>query len=76
MATVNPWLKFKRLLPEPARLYGVVTKSHNDGTVTVTLRQGGKMRVAGAENLDVAVWIKDGAIIGSAPTLSVQQISI
>jgi len=76
MAT-NLWAKFRRLLPGDPLLVVEVAAVNADGTSTVTTPAGGAMRVLGTT---VAVgknaYIKGGAIISEAPTLTHYEIEV
>ena len=78
MATVNPWVRFKQLLPSGQRTVGeVLSISTATGTSLVELRGGIEIRVQGT---DVAVgdkaFIVDGQITGTAPNLPQYDVEV
>jgi len=72
----NLWRQFKDLLPEAPLLIGTVAMRHADGTATVTLLDGGQLRVSGAGADDSRVFVRDGRIAGVAPELPWTDIEI
>lgn len=73
----NPWVKFGALTADGAKTVVTVTTVNTDGTSIVTLRSGQALRVQGdsvpATNKAL---IQDGKIIGAAPSLPVQSVSV
>ena len=73
----NPWVKFGALTAPGAKVVVTVTTVNSDGTSIVTLRSGQSLRVQGdsvpASNKAL---IQGGRIIGAAPPLPVQSISV
>lgn len=73
----NPWVKFGALNAPGAKAVVTVATVNNDGTSIVTLRSGQALRVQGdsvpATNKAL---IQDGKIIGAAPSLPVQSVSV
>lgn len=73
----NPWVKFGSLTAPSATAVVTVTTVNSDGTSIVTLRSGDSLRVQGdsvaATNKAL---IQDGKIIGAAPSLPVQSVSV
>ena len=69
---MNVWKRLQGLLAGAPRQLGDVTAQHADDTSTVTLVEGGTLRVRGTS---VAVgdraFVVDGRIVGPAPTLPV-----
>jgi len=53
-----------------------VAMRHADGTATVTLLDGGQLRVSGAGADDSRVFVRDGRIAGVAPELPWTDIEI
>lgn len=78
MATVNPWLRFKALLPGGQRVVGeVISVSTAAGTSIVELRNGVRISVQGV-SVDVGsnAFVIDGAISGPAPSLPQYDIEV
>ena len=76
----NLWRQFKGLLPDSPLLLGTVAAHHADGTVTVELLDGGLLRVMagndGAGFVGDRVFVRNGQIEDSAPTLPTVEIEI
>ncbi len=73
--TGNRYIKFKNIVPEQPVLVGNVSSVSNN-TSLVALVDGGTQRVIGAGTIGTNVYIKDGEIIGEAPTLGTSTIII
>ena len=78
MATVNPWTRFKALLPGGSRSVGeVISISTATSTSIVELRNGVQISARG---VDVAVGLKafiiDGQITGQAPSLPQYDVEV
>jgi hypothetical protein len=74
---MNPWLKFKRLTAPGAKTLVTVTTIHNNGSSTVTLRDGSEVLVQGdSVEAGSKAFIQDGRIAGKAPDLPVQTIFV
>lgn len=71
----NPYRVFKDLLPESPLLIGTVASSSGDVHV-VTLIDGGMLTVRGEGTLGQRVFIRDGVIEGTAPSLTAEVIEI
>lgn len=72
----NLWRQFEDLLPDSPLLLGTVATHHADGTVTVELLDGGLLRVTGNSSVGDRVFVRDGRVIGDAPTLPTVEIEI
>lgn len=72
----NVWKQFAQLLPGAPLLLGTVLADHADGTVTVQLLDGGLLRVTGSSVVGDRVFVRDGEVIGPAPTLPGVDIEI
>jgi hypothetical protein len=72
----NIWRLFSDLLPNSPRLIGTVAVDHGDGTATITLLDGGVLRVKGSATAGQRVFVRDGRIEGDAPDLTQIQIEI
>ncbi len=72
----NPWRLFSDLLPNTPRLIGTVAVVHSDGTVTLTLLDGGTLRVRGIAGVGQRIFVRDGKIEGEAPDLPEAHIEI
>lgn len=69
--TLNPFRRLLDLLPsEPLRV-GDVAATHDDGTATVVLADGGQVRVRNPQEFTVGarVFTLSGEITGPAPVL-------
>ncbi|CAN5753311.1 hypothetical protein BH11PSE12_BH11PSE12_08200 [soil metagenome] len=71
----NLYQQFKALLPEVPLLVGTVTSIQTGGCV-ITLPDGKTILARGSAVIGSNVFVKDGAIQGLAPNLTVQQIDI
>jgi hypothetical protein len=72
----NVWRQFAQLLPESPLLLGTVLADHADGTVTVQLLDGGLLRVTGSGTVSDRVFVRDGEVVGPAPTLPSVDIEV
>lgn len=72
----NLWRQFSELLPDSPLLIGTVVAQHSDETVTVELLDGGLLRVSGNASMGDRVFVRDGQVEGSAPTLPTVLIEI
>lgn len=72
----NLWRQFQDLLPATPLLLGTVAVRHADGTVTVTLLDGGVLRVSGSAAAGACVWVQAGRVTGEAPALPSVRIEI
>ena len=78
MATVNPLVRFRSLLPGSSRSVGeVISISTTTGTSIIELRNGVQISARG---VDVAVGLKafiiDGQITGQAPSLPQYDVEV
>ncbi|MCS4509125.1 hypothetical protein [Xylophilus ampelinus] len=66
------------LLPSDPQLFATVEAVHSDGTATVVLPGGGRLRVRNPLELTAAatVYVQGGAITGDAPNLPLVEIEI
>ncbi|MCK5679953.1 hypothetical protein KAI46_03985 [bacterium] len=66
----NVWTKFKQLLPNNAQQVGVVETVHLDGTTTIELPGGSKLRVIGeGVGAGNSALIEGNRIITEVPSL-------
>lgn len=73
----NPWVKFGALIAPGAKAIVTVAAVNVDGTSIVTLREGGSLRVQGDSVTQGAkALIQGGSIIGAAPALPIQSVSV
>ena len=65
------------LAADPMRV-GTVASLHADGTVTVTLAEGGSLRVRAPPEIQLAVrvFVQGGAVLGAAPELPFVEIEV
>ncbi len=76
MAT-NLWARFRRLLPGNPMIIVTVASVNSDGTSTVITAGGGAMRVLGTGvSAGLKAYVKDGAIVGTAPSLPHYEIEV
>ena len=75
MTTTNLWKRLKQLLPEPPLLVGEVVAVSTNGA-TVELPDGSLVAVRGEGSVNQMVFIRDGIIEGSAPSLTPVLIEI
>lgn len=70
MATVNPWSRFKQLLPRSARYIVTIQSVQGDGTSMATRRDGEKVRLKGTSvDAGKRAWVEGQQIVGEAPDL-------
>lgn len=67
---MNPWAKFRALLPTDPLLAGEVIEHHDDGTSSVTLPGNITIRVQGQTvAVGLHAFVQSGRIQGEAPDL-------
>ena len=71
----NPYRRLLGLLPKRPLLIGTVTEV-SDGTATVALPGGAKIKARGEATVNDTVFVRDGQIEGQAPSLTVEVIEI
>jgi hypothetical protein len=78
MATVNPWLKFRGLLPGPVRVIATVQSVDPAlGRSTVQLRTGEQLSVLGTNvSPGNKCWIDGGQITGPAADLPYYELQV
>ena len=78
MATVNPWARFKALLPASVRYRAtVVSVDTVRGTSYVELSSGDRITVAGTSAAAGAqVMVTDGAITATLPSLPYSRVEV
>lgn len=72
---MNPYKLLKDLLPDPPLLIGEVMDFAN-GTAIVELPDGSTVQARGDTTVGAKVFVKDGAIEGVAPSLTVEIIEV
>jgi hypothetical protein len=74
----NLWKQFNDLLPASPRLLATVSVLHSDGSATVILISNGVLRVRSKSGVAVGdrVFVRDGEIEGSAPTLTAMTLEV
>jgi hypothetical protein len=77
MAMVNPWLKFKNLLPDTAKQIVTVQTVNTDGTSIVQLRSGDLITVSGNSiSTGNKAVIQGGRITGPASNLPYSDLTV
>lgn len=78
MATVNPWVRFRNLLPGGSRTVGeVISISTATGTSIVELRNGVQIAARGTDvGVGLKAFIVDGQITGQAPSLPQYDVEV
>lgn len=77
MASTNPWVAFRGLLPTPARTIVTITANNGNGTSTATLRTGQTVIVNGEQiTAGNRAWVEDGRVIGPASSLSYSEVFV
>lgn len=74
--TTNLYRQLRELLPEPALTVATVAAVHTDGTCTVAYPGGSQQRVRGTGAVGSKVFVRAGAIEGSAPDLPTVTIDV
>lgn len=72
---MNPYARLISLLPQRPLMIGIVT-SISSGVVQVEMPGGGIMPARGAATVGDRVFVRDGAIEGPAPSLTVEIIDV
>ena len=70
MATTNIWQQFKALLPEGVRVVATIIANNGNGTSQAELRDGSVVTVKGEVSVGEKVFIQDGEIKSTAPSLA------
>lgn len=73
--TTNLWKRLKQLLPEAPLLVGTVDSVSAYGAI-VMLPDGSLLNVRGDTTVGTKVFVRNGVIEGTAPTLTVVEIDI
>jgi len=78
MSTVNPWLRFKKLMPSARRYRAtIITVDTTRGTCYVELNGGDRVRVMGTGyKAGDIVMIEDDKIIGTLPDLPFATVEV
>ena len=71
----NLYEQFRQLIPEPPLQAGTVIDV-GSGVVTVALPGGGRIKARGSAALGQKVFVRDDAIDGIAPSLTLEIIEI
>ena len=71
----NLYHQFRQLIPEPPLQAGVVLEASASGVV-IALPGGGLLRARGEAEVGQTVFVRDGVIEGSAPSLPLEVIEI
>lgn len=73
--STNPYKLLKDLLPDPSLEVGEVIVVIN-GTATVQLPGGGLVQARGSAAVGAQVFVRNGLIEGTAPSLTVEIIDV
>ncbi len=78
MASTNPWVRFKKLLPTVSRYRGTITSVDSvRGTCRVSLTGGEHLRVTGSGyQAGQIVMIEDNKIVSTLPSLPVARVEV
>ncbi|WP_066017827.1 hypothetical protein [Endozoicomonas atrinae] len=77
MATTNIWQKFKALIPEGVRVVATITSNNGNGTSQAELRDGSVITIKGETTaVGQKVFVQDGEIKGTAPSLAQYEVEI
>lgn len=78
MATVNPWMRFKKLLPAVARYRAtIISVDSTRGTCLVELNGGEHLRVFGTGyQAGQIVMVEDNKIVGVLPSLPFARVEV
>lgn len=76
MTSVNPWHKFRSLLPFGLRTVATVVTDLGNGTVDAMIQSGDTIRVKGSGTTGQRVLIVDGEIRQVLPTLLQDSIEV
>jgi len=71
----NLYEQFRQLMPEPPLQAGTVV-GVGSGVVTVALPGGGLLKARGTANVGQKVFVRDDAVEGIAPSLTLEIIEI
>jgi hypothetical protein len=71
----NLYEQFRQLIPDPPVQAGTVVEI-GSGTVTVQLPGGGRIKARGTAAVGQNVFVRDDAVEGIAPTLTLEIIEI
>jgi len=73
----NPWTRLSKLMAPGSKTVVVIGTVNNDGTSTVTLRNGDSIKVQGdSVNAGDSALIQQGRIIGKVPNLEHVEIEV
>ncbi|MEO1080064.1 MAG: hypothetical protein AAFY29_10960 [Pseudomonadota bacterium] len=76
MSEDNQIVRLRRILGERPTRVGTSLGPNGDGTSNVDMLDGGTIRAVGSAGLGQAVFVKDGQIVGNAPTPSLVVIDV
>lgn len=74
--TTNLYKTFLDLLPARPLQVGTVTAIDAGGIATIALPGGGVLRARGSASVSDQVFVRDGVIEGTAPSLPLQVIEV
>lgn len=72
---MNLYRMLKGILPDPQLQVGTVTAVSN-GVATVEVPGGGQLKARGSATVGTRVFVRDGVIEGTAPSLSTIYIEV
>jgi hypothetical protein len=73
---MNIYRELIGLLPDDPLLIGEVLSNHADGTLTLEMPGGGRLRVRGVAAAGDRVFVRAGVVEGEAPALALVQIEV
>lgn len=78
MASTNPWVKFKKLLPAVTRYRAtIISVDTTRGTCLVELTGGERLRVFGSNyQAGQIVMVEDGKIVSTLPSLPFATVEV
>jgi len=74
--SVNPWHKFRALLPFGLRTVVTIASDNGDGTVAATTYGGDSVRIKGSGTAGQRVLVVDGEVRQVLPTLPQDSVEV
>ena len=76
MTSVNPWHKFRSLLPFGIRTVATITGDNGDGTVNADTQGGDSIRIKGTGSAGQRVLVVDGEVRQVLPSLPQDSVDV